>query len=214
MLRLTKEKRDKLVVTVLFSVMAIFLIKGTLMGMQDSKIAQLQKNLEDAEKKATEAQRIVARKSQIAAELEDVQHTVNLVEGEMPTEGNAYAWITQTINNYRNERLGQYQHLEFKDFQPPVFQDIGILPSKSTTAEKGIPYQGARFKISGVGYYHDLGKFLADFENDFRYIRFENFVVATYSESNAADNESANASQSELLSFRMEVVAPVLTPNS
>lgn len=213
-MRLTKAKRDQLIVAVLFSAMAVFLIKGTLMGMQDTKIAQLEKNLVEAEAKATEAKRTVGRETLIKAELVDVREALERVESGMPTEGNAYAWITQTINNYRNDRLAQYPNLEFRDFQPPVFGDIGVLPTKSITAETGIPYRGARFRISGVGYYHELGKFLADFENDFRYTRFENLVIETLSEGITTDNTGVGATQSELLQFKVEVVAPILTPNS
>jgi hypothetical protein len=59
------------------------------------------------------------------------------------------------------------------------------------------PYKQIRFTINGKAYYHDLGKFIADFENNFPHARVVNLVI-----------DSAS-SDGEKLSFRMDIIVLV-----
>ena len=67
-------------------------------------------------------------------------------------------------------------------------------------------YQGEQIKvnINGTAYYHDLGKFIADFENNFPHIRIVNLTI---------EPASAGEPGNEKLSFRMDIVA-LVKPNS
>jgi hypothetical protein len=65
------------------------------------------------------------------------------------------------------------------------------------------PYKQIRFAINGTAYYHDLGKFISDFENHFPHARVVNLVIEPMSN---ADNTN------EKLSFRMEIIA-LVKPN-
>ncbi|HTQ49209.1 MAG TPA: GspMb/PilO family protein, partial [Candidatus Acidoferrales bacterium] len=66
------------------------------------------------------------------------------------------------------------------------------------------PFKEIRVTISGTAYYHELGKFLADFENSFPHIRVVNLAL-----------EPVNATEAgnEKLSFRMDIIA-LVKPNS
>ena len=66
------------------------------------------------------------------------------------------------------------------------------------------PYKQIRVNINGTAYYHDLGKFIADFENTFPHIRIVNLTIEPV---NTADPGN------EKLSFRMDIVA-LVKPNS
>jgi hypothetical protein len=68
--------------------------------------------------------------------------------------------------------------------------DVGVFPT--------FPYQAAAFGVRGKGYYHDIGKFVADFENSFPYMRIQNLELAPDGGAQAADDET--------IQFRMEIV--------
>ena len=68
----------------------------------------------------------------------------------------------------------------------------------------GFPYKQVKVTISGTAYYHDLGKFVADFENNFPHMRMVNLSIEP------ASMTGANA---ERLSFRVDVIA-LVKPNT
>ena len=70
------------------------------------------------------------------------------------------------------------------------------------------PYRAALFNVRGTAYYHDFGKFLADFENAFPYLRIQNIELDP-NVSSAANTQS----EPEKLAFKMEIVA-LVNPNS
>ena len=68
----------------------------------------------------------------------------------------------------------------------------------------GFPYKQIRFRSSARGYYHDMGKFVADFENKFPHCRVLNLQ---------ADCTGTPPSGGEKLNFRMEIAA-LVKPNT
>jgi hypothetical protein len=56
----------------------------------------------------------------------------------------------------------------------------------------------------GTGYFHDIGKFIADLENKFPHMRVVNLAI---------DPSNAQGAGLEKLSFRMEIVA-LVKPNA
>ncbi len=64
-------------------------------------------------------------------------------------------------------------------------------------------YKQVRLSLFGTGYYHNIGKFVSDFENTFPHMRLVNLAIAT----------TDSADDSELLSFHVEVVA-LVKPNT
>jgi Tfp pilus assembly protein PilO len=63
------------------------------------------------------------------------------------------------------------------------------------------PYRELKVTVTGTAYYHDLGKFIADFENEFPHIRIVNLTVEP--------TASVTQNNSEKLTFSMEIVALV-----
>src|SRR5207247_2212000 len=62
------------------------------------------------------------------------------------------------------------------------------------------PYQQASLTVGGSARYHDLGRFIADFENQYPYFRVLNLRM---------DPLPAQSGEKEKLSFTMEIVALV-----
>jgi hypothetical protein len=69
--------------------------------------------------------------------------------------------------------------------------DVSLIPS--------FPYKQATVGVGGTAYYYDLGKFLAELENRFPYMRVQNLLLEP--------SPGANPEEKEKLSFRMEIVA-------
>jgi hypothetical protein len=66
------------------------------------------------------------------------------------------------------------------------------------------PYKAVQFSLRGTAYFHDFGKFLADFENRFPYLRVQNLELEP-----AATTSANNTEDAEKLSFRLEIVTLV-----
>jgi hypothetical protein len=66
------------------------------------------------------------------------------------------------------------------------------------------PYKQIHFSLIGTAYYHDLGKFIADFENKFPHCRVVNL---------AADATGTGPGGGEKLNFRMDIAALVKPTN-
>jgi len=85
--------------------------------------------------------------------------------------------------------------VDIPDIGHPDVETMDLLPS--------FPFKQVKFTITGKAYYHDLGKFIADFENTFPHIRVVNLQLQP---------DQANGSD-EKLSFKMEVIALVKSPS-
>ncbi len=117
--------------------------------------------------------------AQVSADLEHQEKDV--------ASGDAYAWIYDTIHHFK---VGY--HVDIPNIGQPVLGEMDMFPN--------FPYKQVRLSIYGSGYFHDIGKFVADFENTFPHIRIENLAIAS---------SDSGTTSSELLSFHFDVVALV-----
>jgi hypothetical protein len=67
------------------------------------------------------------------------------------------------------------------------------------------PYKQASITVLGTAHYHDLGRFVADFENQFPHIRLLNLSVEVA--------PAPAPGQVEMLSFKVEIVT-LVKPNA
>ena len=100
--------------------------------------------------------------------------------------GDLYSWTYNTIRHFKTP----YQ-VEIPEIGHPDVGSVDLFPS--------FPFKQVRFTITGTAYYHDLGKFIADFENTYPHIRVVNLQIQP---ADAADG-------AEKLSFRMDIIALV-----
>ena len=68
--------------------------------------------------------------------------------------------------------------------------DVNLLPD--------FPYKQATFTVAGTARFHDFGRFLADFENEFPHVRVVNLSLDA--------NTPAGGEDAETLNFKMEIV--------
>ena len=186
--KLSKEKRNQLILTSA----AILLVLGglyfTLIQYQQSSLKSWGVKQVATEKKLSEIRDSIKNSRQIEAELLVVSNKLALQEEDMPS-GDLYAALVSSIRKFR---LGR--KVEIPQFVSPGSPtDVTLLPK--------FPYKQVVMSIVGTSYYHDLGKFIADYENEFPSSRILNLDLSPASAQSPDDREK--------LAFKLEIVSLV-----
>ena len=163
--KLPKEKRDRIILVVLGTV---FLITGVWFGLIKSQRGTLEKYTTDnvqAQEKVTNAKRRIEKEKQIQADLDLAGQGLKTIEDEMAS-GDLYSWLIVTLNKFR---IPYTNTVEIPNFSRETVAEVLLIPN--------FPYKAATFTIRGTAYYHELGRFVADFENTFLHIRLLNLEM-------------------------------------
>jgi len=186
--KLSKTQREQLLgitigTVVLMAVLWYFGVtaKQAQLSQNEKKTAQIQDTLGNAEDKMRHAQD-VADKLQVRLEILDRR------EATLAPDRDAYAWLITTFNAFLQSHTG----VKINRYSQPELSEAGIIPN--------FPYKWATFRLEGTGHFHDIGKFIADLENEFPYDRVQNLALGV--------NAGAGV-EPELLSFTYDLVVPV-----
>lgn len=196
---LSKEKRDQLI---LVGVGTVAIVLGLWLGvikLQKRKLERMGKAVIEQETKVGNAERLVGTSAAVEKTLDDNLGKLKAIETTMAS-GDMYSWVIMTINRFRADRP-----VDIPQFSREVTTDVGILPK--------FPYKAALFNIRGTAFYHDIGRFIADFENAFPYLRVQNVDLEPAGGSSANNPNSISTVQPEKLAFKMEIVA-LINPNT
>jgi cell division protein FtsB len=186
--KLSKEKRKQLAGVVVITILVIgalgyFLIKG---GYQN--LSKLDQKKQTAQQKLDQMQGAVKRSAEIEGTFKKTQQA--LAERELGmASGDLYSWMHGTLRKF--QRGYKVEIPQISPVGEPT--EVNLMPQ--------FPYQQASLAVAGAAYYHDLGKFIADFENAFPLMRIVNL--------NLELNPTAIASDREKLTFRMDIVTLV-----
>jgi len=192
---LPKEKRDQLL---LICIITLAITLGAYFGlvkMQKRKLERIAKQSSEQEEKVGGAARLVATHKGTEEDLQDNLEKLKAIEQQMAS-GDMYSWIIQTVNRFRADRK-----VEIPQFSREITTEVGVFPK--------FPYKAALFHIRGTAYFHELGRFVADFENAFPHIRIQNIDMEPASQSAATTTLNGDP---EKLAFKMEIVA-LINPN-
>lgn len=195
MKNLPKEKRDKLILIALATVAVAVGMWYGLIRAQKQKLASMAGKIVEQEQKVQSAHRLVSSAAELRAKGEAANARLQIIEQGMAS-GDMYSWIILTVNKFRANR-----RVEIPQFSREVATEVGVLPK--------FPYKAALFNVKGTAHYHDFGKFIAEFENAFPFLRVQNLEIEPAGETSANGNAG-----SEKLSFRMEVVALINPGNA
>jgi hypothetical protein len=192
---LPKEKRDQLL---LIGTITLAITLGGYFGlvkMQKRTLERIAKQSAEQQDKVGGAARMVSTHKETEEELEDNLQKLKSIEQHMAS-GDMYSWIITTVNRFRADRK-----VEIPQFSREVTTEIGVFPK--------FPYKAALFHIRGTAHFHELGRFIADFENTFPHIRIQNIDMEPASQSAAT---ASSTTEPEKLAFKMEIVA-LINPN-
>jgi Tfp pilus assembly protein PilO len=188
MKRLTKEKKQQLLLTALGTLAVLAALWFGLINWQQGRLDKLTAEKDATQTKADGMTDTLKRASQIALEMEGESAKLEKAELQMAS-GDLYAWIINTVRDFKT----QYPGVDIPQYSTIQVGDTTLLPK--------FPFQQATLTVAGKAYYHDLGKFIADFENQFPYIRLQNLILEPTS--------GQEGGYSEKLAFRMDIVALV-----
>ena len=196
--RLSKDKRDKLI---LVAIGTIAIVVGLWLGVVRTRNDQLKisrTTLDKAKDKLDKARNVVRLAAQAQAEMEAATNKMGLIEETMAS-GDLYSWAYLLLEKARGGH-----DVNIIEVARPAKGEVGVLAQ--------FPYDAAIFSVRGLGYYHEFGKFLADFENRFPYFRVQNLSLSGGSEGSTGASSSVAQSGEEKLSFKMDIVA-LIKPN-
>lgn len=189
--KLSKEKRNQLILVVLGTMVIMAGLGFGLISFQYSNLKQMTSRKVAAGKKLHEMQDSIRNADRLETELVEVRKKLEDMESDMAT-GDRYSWVINTIKRFKLP-----YKVEIPQFSPiSADSDVTLLPK--------FPYKQASLTVAGTAHYHELGRFLADFENEFPHIRILNLTL----DANPGAT-SATADDAELLGFKMEIVTLV-----
>ena len=183
MKKLSKEKRNQLIAVAMATLGILALIYLFLIRPQHDSLSKIAKDKTATDSQLQNIKNVIKNVDAIASELIDVTNALVLTEKDMAT-GDLYSWTYDTIRHFKQ----QYK-VEIPDIGHPTVANVDLLPA--------FPYKQVQFSINGTAYYHDLGKFIADFENNFPHSRMVRLLI------------EPGGDIPEKLKFRMEIIALV-----
>src|SRR6266536_3561766 len=153
--KLPKEKRNQLILISLVTLVVLAGLGFGLIKYQYENLAHLAAKKAETEQKLVQMQEQIKRADLVEAELADARTIITNLESRMAPAGDSFSWIINTVRGFK----GAYK-VEIPQFSPISFPtDVNLLAR--------FPYKQVTLTVAGTAYYHDLGKFLVDFENEF-----------------------------------------------
>jgi hypothetical protein len=190
--KLPKEKKQHLVLVGIITLAALAGLGLGVVKRQYDYLGRLAVAKVSTEKKLHAVEEAVKRIKQIEGELADNRKTLAELEGDV-AEGDLYSWVINMLRKFT------------ADYKVEIPQKSGITPPTDVTMLPNFPYKQASISVLGTAHYHDLGHFIADFENQFPHMRLLNLALELGPVTGAGD--------AEVLSFKIDIVT-LVKPNA
>jgi len=194
MKNLPKEKRDRLIVVGVGTLIIVVGLYYGVISMQQKALLSTAKVKADLLSKLGDGQKLLGSSVTIQKGLESATAKRKAIEATLPS-GDMYSWIISTVNAFKEK-----YDVDIPQFSREMPTTIGV--------SANFPYKAAAFILRGTAHFHELGRFISDFENAFPYMRIQNIEI----EPNPAGS-GVTPADSEKLLFKIEVVTPVNIPN-
>jgi hypothetical protein len=166
--KLSKEKRDRIILILIGGAGLAAGIWYFILGSQSAALADYRDRIERAQDRLVKAERLTRRDLQIQTSLKELREKIAGAEGQMvPSDEVAgKKWFLDQLNAFIQNR---YDVALRNLSDPMVGKQYLLLP--------GMTYSAAAYNVELHGYYHEFGRFLADFENSFPYLSIQNLQI-------------------------------------
>jgi hypothetical protein len=181
---LPKDKRNNLILVGIATLGAMAVLWFFLIESQFTRLKLAAEEIEGSRHRQEKIQKAVENAAQIEADLKTESKVLADYEAQMAS-GDLYLWQINMIKNFKGNRSVDIP--EFARSQPT---DCTLLPK--------FPYRQVSLTVSGSAFYNDFGKFIADFENTYPYMRVVNLQVFP--------NPTQVPENKEKVGFKMEIV--------
>jgi Tfp pilus assembly protein PilO len=182
-----KQKRNQLFLTLAAVVVLLGAMFFGLIRPQYAELSGIKKRTGTATDQLKKVENTIKQSDTMAGKLANVTDSLADAERDVAS-GDIYAWTIDTIRHFKTD-----YKVDVPEVGQPSMSDVDLLPH--------FPYRQLKFTLRGTGYYHDIGKFIADFENKFPHMRVVNLDLEPVGDG------------SEKLWFRMDIVA-LVKPNA
>ncbi len=158
MIKLSKERRDKLLLAGMGSLGVIAVLYFFVISSQREQIDQNQAKVAALADRVAKAEAMSRMGPSINDLLAGLKKSLDTRQDNMVLRGDPYYSFFQMMERFRKTHA-----VEVIDIAQPVIGDAGLMPN--------FPYKAATFTVVLSAYYSDLGQFMADMENTFPYWR-------------------------------------------
>jgi hypothetical protein len=190
--KIPKDKRDKVILVGIGTGAVVAAIWFLLISDQLRSHTEARKHRDEARLLASRGQATLKSGPAIEQSLEDYTARLKQCEAEMAAPNDMYSWIIQTMSSFRTG-----YSVEIPQLSRGSATDVGMFSR--------FPYPAAVFTVRGTAYYHDLGKFLAAFENAHPYFRVQSVEI----EGGSSADPNLTPAQREKLVFKMDLLTLV-----
>src|SRR2546426_1753924 len=151
--KLSKEKQTRLILVVLVTLAVLSGLWLGLINFQQKYLRDLAVK-KDAARATLDKQELRIRNAdRLEAEVIEATKKIAELEEDM-APGDPVSWLFGKIQVFK---------LPYKGVEIPQIS----APGETKDFLGKFPYKQAAFSVGGTAYFHDLGKFIADFENHF-----------------------------------------------
>ncbi len=185
--KISKQKQQQLILTALVTVVTISGLYFGVIRSQQRSLQTLSGNARAAREKLALVKHSIQTADQTEQQLCEARKQLDKHE-EFVASGDLYAWAITTIRTFRlNYRV---EIPQFSTIDGP--KDMNLLPA--------FPYKQVTLTVGGTAVYAELGKFLADLENQFPHMRLLNLSLEPATTQGAGEQK---------LAFKMDIAALV-----
>jgi hypothetical protein len=189
---MTKGKRNQAIGTILVTVLALGALGYGLIQRQYANLQVLARKKSEDDTKLRVMETALKNAAQIEAELAAVAASLAEKEAAMAS-GDLYSWSINTMKRFKTG-----YKVEIPQFGPiSPLSEVSLLPR--------FPYKQATLNVGGKAFYHELGRFISDFENQFPFMRVVNLTLDL--------DPSPAPGDREKLVFKMDIVTLVKPTN-
>ena len=179
--KMSKDKRDKLVLICIGIVAVLGALYTFVLGAQKDELATLDAQITGAKSKLDKAEVLVRSTEKIEARLAESKKLIDSRQDKMAPQGQYYYWFLKLIDQFRKDEKLDTGFIV--DITQPEFVEGGLLPK--------FPYKAASFGLRLNGHYHDIGKFISSVENSFPFFRVQNIRIARFNAVGAQGKQAA-----------------------
>jgi len=188
--KLSKAKRDQILITVLSTATVLAIIWFFMISPQRTANQGILKSMGIKEHQLQEIEDSIKKANALTNELQSISTQLENAETDMASN-DPNVWIYDLVRHFK-----EHYKIDVSLSGQTSISDVDLIP--------GLPYRQLKVSVSGSAFYHDLGDFIANFENNFPHIRITNLSMEPASGSN---------DPSEKLNFRMDIIA-LIKPNA
>lgn len=202
--KLSKEKRDRLLLIAVGTGAVLAALYFLVISAQNAALTEYAEKTEVAQEKLSKAERWLRMAPTIQARLQAHRKELEAKQdGMAPVD--KFKWFYDTLAKFLADRQVKLTDIS----REPEITDVGTLPK--------FPYEAAVFVVKLNARFHDFGAFLAEFENQFPYMRVKNIQVEPEGPARLGQKDLAGFDprliQTEGLLINMRVVT-LIKPNT